>query len=339
MVGRGIDETSVESHLRPIHNLIDEKPEALGQALTNIVNRGQNTQQFAQANQAPSAINTGAATNLVRTSPFQPNQPAQSFTQLPGPTTEYIAQPNNPYGLPVGTKYLLPTGGSNVAPNATPNAQQNIAPNQQAARPMVTGLASSVSAPIEQSVANASEDWKTTYNDSLQSQQRKGIFQNIKKLAPESFTGVGGQRKELVAGIFNSIGIPFEEAAKTATDELAKNSALLQMAGGDTNLAKQIAEIASPNKKMNQQAIINVADQMIGVENMKNARFKYLAPFKNDPIEYDKKRNEILPYMDSRIYQDMSAKDVAAYKKSLTAAERAEIGKKIKCARDLGLIQ
>ena len=35
----------------------------------------------------------------------------------------------------------------------------------------------------------------------------------------------------------------------------------------------------------------------------------------------------------------MSAKDVAAYKKSLTAAERAEIGKKIKGARDLGLIQ
>ena len=339
LVGRGINETSVESHLRPIHTLIDEKPEALGQALNNIVNRGQNTQQFAQTNQAPSAINTGAATNLVRTSPFQPNQPTQSFTQLPGPSTEYVAQPNNPYGLPVGTKYLLPTGGSNVAPNATPNAQQNAAPNQQAARPMVTGLASSVSAPIEQSVANASEDWKNTYNDSLQSQQRKGIFQNIKKLAPESFTGVGGQRKELVAGIFNSIGIPFEEAAKTATDELAKNSALLQMAGGDTNLAKQIAEIASPNKKMNQQAIINVADQMIGVENMKNARFKYLAPFKNDPIEYDKKRNEILPYMDSRIYQDMSAKDVAAYKKSLTAAERAEIGKKIKGARDLGLIQ
>jgi hypothetical protein len=204
---------------------------------------------------------------------------------------------------------------------------------------MVTGLASSVSSPIEQSVTNAADDWKNTYNDSLQSQQRKGIFQNIKKLSSEAFTGVGGQRKELVAGIFNSIGIPFEEAAKTATDELAKNSALLQMAGGNTDLARQIAEIASPNKKMNEQAIKNVADQLIGVENMKNVRFKYLAPFKNDPIEYDKKRNEILPYMDSRLYQDMSANDVAAYKASLSPAERAEISKKIAGARRLGLIQ
>jgi hypothetical protein len=330
---RGIKPQAVEAHLRPLFDLMEKKPEVLGQALSNIVQRGQNAQQFAQINQTPTTVSTGASNILLPQSPFQPNRPAQVFAQQPGPTTEYIAEPNNPFGLPVGTKYLLPSGGSNTALNQKGNATSN----QQS--PMVTGLASSVSAPIEQSVINATDDWKNTYNDSLQSQQRKGIFQNIKKLSSEAFTGVGGQRKELAAGIFNSIGIPFEEAAKTATDELAKNSALLQMAGGNTDLARQIAEIASPNKKMNEQAIKNVADQMIGVENMKNARFKFLAPYKNDPLTYDKKRTEILPYMDSRLYQDMSPQDVAAYKRSLTPAERAEISKKIAGARQLGLIK
>ena len=323
---RGIKPQAVEAHLRPLFDLMDKKPEVLGQALSNIVQRGQNAQQFAQINQTPTQVSTGASNILLPQSPFQPNRPAQVFGQLPGPTTEYVAEPNNPFGLPVGTKYLLPSGGQQSGTQGAP-------------KPMVTGLASSVSAPNEQSVSNATDDWKNTYNDSLQSQQRKGIFQNIKKLSSEAFTGVGGQRKELAAGIFNSIGIPFEEAAKTATDELAKNSALLQMAGGNTDLARQIAEIASPNKKMNEQAIKNVADQMIGVENMKNARFKFLAPYKNDPLTYDKKRTEILPYMDSRLYQDMSPQDVAAYKRSLTPAERAEISEKIAGARRLGLIK
>jgi hypothetical protein len=318
---RGLKETTVEAHLRPYLDLIEKKPEVLSQALTNVVNRGQNTQQFAQANQAPTQVTTNTATNLVPVSPFQPNRPTQVFPQLPGPSTEEVAQEGNPYGLPVGTKFIPPV-----------NARQ---PNA----PIVRELSSTVTAPIEQANTFFKNDWNKTVEEATQAVPRKAVLQNIKKLAPESFTGVGGARKELAVGVANALSIPYLEAEKTATDELRKNSTLLAIAGGNTDLARQMAEAANPNNKMNEQAIKNVVDQLIGAENMKTARFQYLSKFKNDPATYQQKSAEFTPFMDSRLYQEMSKQEVEKLKASMSTAERKEIGDKIREARRLGIIK
>jgi hypothetical protein len=200
-------------------------------------------------------------------------------------------------------------------------------------------LASTVTAPIEQANTFFKDDWKKTTEDFAQAVPRKSVLQNIKKLSSEAFVGVGGARKELATGVANAIGISYLEAEKTATDELRKNSTLLAIAGGNTDLARQMAEAANPNNKMNEQALKNVADQLIGVENMKTARFKFLNKYKSDPVTYQQKANEFIPFMDSRLYQEMTPDEVQKLKASMPASERKEIGDKIREARRLGIIQ
>jgi hypothetical protein len=318
---RGLKETTVEAHLRPYLDLIEKKPGALSQALTNVVNRGQNTQQFAQANQAPSQIDTGASKILQPTSLFQPNRPSQVFEQQLPPGTEETAQEGNKYGLPVGTKFIAPVGA------------------RQTNAPVVRELSSTVTAPIEQANTFFKNDWNKTVEEATQAVPRKAVLQNIKKLAPESFTGVGGARKELAVGVANAVGIPYMEAEKTATDELKKNSTLLAIAGGNTDLARQMAEAANPNNKMNEQAIKNVVDQLIGVENMKTARFQYLSKYKNDPALYQQKSTEFTPFLDSRLYTEPTKEEVDKLKASMSISQIREMNDKIREARRLGIIK
>ena len=182
-------------------------------------------------------------------------------------------------------------------------------------------------------------DFTTTQNEASAAQPRIALYQNIKKLAPEAFTGVGGQRKELAAGIANAIGIPLYEAEKMSTDELAKNTALLSMAGGNTDAARLLAEAANPNKKMNEKAIKQVADQLIGVEKLKQAKANFLAPVANDPVAYQNRLNQFNQVNDFRIFQESTPEEVAKLKASMSKEQQAEMSRKIKMARELGLLR
>jgi hypothetical protein len=184
-----------------------------------------------------------------------------------------------------------------------------------------------------------SSDFTNTVKEAAEAPSRVAIFQNIKKFAPDSFTGVGGQRKELAAGILNAVGIPAYEQEKVNTEELAKNSALLALAGGNTDAARALAEIATPNKKLNEKAILAIADQMIGIENMKVARANYLTPAQNDATQYGQRKLQFDQIADPRIFQEMTAQDVAKLKASMSAAEQAELTRKIRLARQMGIIR
>jgi hypothetical protein len=147
----------------------------------------------------------------------------------------------------------------------------------------------------------ASKDLTETVALAKGAEPRIATFQNIKKLAPEAFTSTGGARKELASGIAQALGIDIYTAEKTATDELAKNSAMLTLTGGNTDLARQIAEAANPNKKMTEGAIKLMADQLIGVERLNQAKAKYLGNVAN-PQEYQQKMNELTgSQLDSKI--------------------------------------
>jgi len=181
-------------------------------------------------------------------------------------------------------------------------------------------------------------DFTASQKDASEALPRIALFQNIKKLAPEAFTGVGGARKELATGIANAIGIDIYTAEKTATDELAKNSALLSMVGGNTDAARLLAEAANPNKKMTKDAINEVADQMIGVEKLKQAKVKYLAPFANDPQKYAQALNTFNEVNDFRIFQEATPEQVRRLKSSMSKEAQAEMSRKIARARQLGLL-
>jgi hypothetical protein len=264
-------------------------------------------------------ITTGARGGIVSTSQFSPYVPG---TVLPGTAYETELSPATEVTDPAtGQKRLL--GPMSLRGNP----------------PLVTGVGPAQAGLLGAGGASISEDFKTTVKDAAEAPSRVAIFQNIKKFAPDSFTGVGGQRKELAAGILNAIGIPAFEQEKVNTEELAKNSALLALAGGNTDAARALAEVATPNKKLNEKAILAIADQMIGIENMKIQRANYLTPVQNDATQYGRRKLEFDQIADPRIFQEMTAQDVAKLKASMSAAEQAELTRKIRLARQLGIVK
>jgi len=185
----------------------------------------------------------------------------------------------------------------------------------------------------------ATKDWTETTAAQQEAANRIPVIQNIKKLAPEAFTGVGGARKELAAGILGAVGIDILTAEKTSTDELSKNAAILQLAGGNTDLARTIAEAANPNKKMTKEAIEGMANQLLGVEKLKQAKYDYLKPYTNDPIKYNEKSAQFAKFADYRLFQEMTAEEVAKLKQSMSPAQQKEISDKIKQAKMLGILR
>jgi len=245
------------------------------------------------------------------------------------PRIQMGTQPLADVELPPTTQVVTPTGETRLLGPAS----------QRGGAPLTTNLGPAQTALLTAGGATISSDLATTVKEGGEAPGRIAIFQNIKKFAPDSFTGVGGQRKELAAGILNAIGIPAYEQEKVNTEELAKNSALLALAGGNTDAARALAEIATPNKKLNEKAILAIADQMIGIENMKVAKANYLTPVQNDATQYGQRKLQFDQIADPRIFQEMTAQDVAKLKASMSAAEQAELTRKIRLARQMGIIR
>jgi hypothetical protein len=269
-------------------------------------------------------VNTGAGGYTVQTGEFGPQPagavvPGTAYTSQLPPTQQLVSQPGDGTGLPPGTPYVKGPAG----------AQATGAPK------LATGMSPSAAA----ATSVTSEDWKATSDAANKAQQRIGIYQNIKKFAPDAFTGVGGQRKELAAGILNAAGISAYEAEKVSTEELAKNSALLAMAGGNTDAARALAEIATPNKKLNEKAIKGIADQLIGVEKMNQSKARFLSPVAQDSAQYQERLNVFNQVADPRLFQEATAEDVAKMKARMSEAERADFGRRVKLLKQMGLTQ
>ena len=246
------------------------------------------------------------------------------------PRIQMGTQPLADVGLPPTTEVIDPATGQ----------KRLLGPaSQRGGAPLTTGLGPAQTSLLTAGGATIGTDLQTTVKEGGEAPGRIAIFQNIKKFAPDSFTGVGGQRKELAAGILNAIGIPAYEQEKVNTEELAKNSALLALAGGNTDAARALAEVATPNKKLNEKAILAIADQMIGIENMKVAKANYLTPVQNDATQYGQRKLQFDQIADPRIFQEMTAQDVAKLKASMSTAEQAELTRKIRLARQMGIIR
>jgi hypothetical protein len=97
--------------------------------------------------------------------------------------------------------------------------------------------------------------------------------------------------------------------------------------------------VATPNKKLNEKAILGIADQMIGIEKMKQARVEFLSPVANDAVQYADRKRQFDSLADPRIFQEMTKEDVAKLKASMSPAQQAQMLDKIKLARQLRIIQ
>ena len=268
--------------------------------------------QQAQTNLANPQYTTNAAGQIIGLTPFT----NQISTPVEG------GQAIQPQGAPQGA----PQGGAPAQVQGQFTQRQSLNPTTAQA-----GM-SNVSA------QNLSTDFAKTQETANSSEPRIALFQNIKKLAPEAFTGVGGARKELASGIAQAVGMDIFTTEKMSTDELAKSSAMLSLAGGNTDAARLMAEAANPNKKMNEGAIKQIADQMIGMERMNQAKYKYLSSAQTNPQEYANRLANFNKVNDFRIFQESTPEQVKALKSSMSTNEQRIMGEKIKLARSLGLL-
>jgi len=253
------------------------------------------------------------------------------------PGTEITLTEGNQYGLPAGTKIFV--GGTSGGATGVRPEQMGQPKTKQAATPLISSQAPQVSSTIAANTQVANEDWKKTSELAASAEQRIGIFQKIKKLAPEAFTGAAGDRRATAASILNLAGISAFEAEKVSTDELAKNTNLLTLAGGNTDAARLLAEAANPNKKMEKESIIKVADQLIGIEKMGQAKANYLSQFRNNPELYQSELQKFNRVADPRIFQETTPEEVAKLKKSMSKEEQKALSDKIRMAREMGLLR
>ena len=65
-------------------------------------------------------------------------------------------------------------------------------------------------------------DWTNTSFEAAGAPGRIAIFQNIKKLVPESFTGVGGERKQFLSGLAQAIGIDANILETSSVDDVSR---------------------------------------------------------------------------------------------------------------------
>jgi hypothetical protein len=187
--------------------------------------------------------------------------------------------------------------------------------------------------------SNISKDWTNTTFEAQGAPGRIAIFQNIKKLVPESFTGVGGERKQFLSGLAQAVGIPANILETSSTDELAKNTKLLQLAGGNTDAARNIAELANPNTKMTKEGILRVTDQLIGMERLKQARATYLQPYARNAEQYQKEMRKFDQIADSRLFQEMSKEEAEKQWQSMSAKEQKDIIAMQQQAKQMGVIK
>jgi hypothetical protein len=270
-------------------------------------------------------VSNNQQTAVVETNPFSPNPVG---TTIPGTAQQLQVPPTATTVTPGGqAAYVGPRPAATAGP---------------VARPIPAGNPPGFEGGVAGTVETVNKDWATTAQQASTAAQDIGVLQNIKKYAPGAITGVETDRRSYLTGLAGLIGMDPEQMARTDTDLLAKNSNMLALAGGNTDLARQLAESANPNSKMTPQAIQSAADQVIAQRKLAIAKQRFLTPFKalNDPAAYTKALAGWNEVADPRVLQvkDMSVEDLGRMKATMSKSEQADFRKKIVRMKELGVL-
>jgi len=178
--------------------------------------------------------------------------------------TEGIAEPNNAFGLPVGTYYKIDANGKPV---------------------IITKLSQS----YEDKRNIVAEDFKNVQQQAGGAESRIGIYQDLKQLAPRASTGAGADRKAFAIKVASALNLKvdpqtMDEAAYT--DLFTKESNMLSNTPGMTDAARVLSQMSNPNNKMAEKAIQKAADLMIAREKMSLLEQGIKSKLQNNPDVY-----------------------------------------------------
>ena len=216
-------------------------------------------------------------------------------------------------------------GQAGGQPQGQPQAQPALPANPTLAQGQVLG----------QTAKAGTEDWNTTFNEANAVPVRVQALEKIRDLSKKTTTGTGSEQVRLLGGVLDLLGIDSKSAANF--DELKKNSAILQMGPAGTDMARAIAQMATPGAQIQPEAIRKISDQLIGLERRKSARAKFLEPFKNNADLYQSKAMEFNQVANPIFFQDISDEEYNKYKRDLPEDRRNALKIQVKKMRDLGI--
>jgi len=303
---------------------------AIDQALQNIPQNATPTQmKLVVGRYAMKALSTQEQleklypnTSLVQTG--AQNLPVSGGGPLAAqPAGQPTGAPGIPNQLGPGTPIIK--NGVPTYLGATDNIQAALTPQQSA---FGTGTGTAVASDVAQTTADATTAPKN-----------KAIFQTIKGLIPDSYTGLGSEKKLFAEKVADAIGIPYDTLKTSNTEELIKNQNLLALVGGNTDSARALAQVANPNVTMTKAGLNKVLNQLIGLEDFKSSKANFLSQYQNDPTTYGQKLMQFNNAADPRFFQQMTAEEAQQMLKSMTPAELQALRQKKVMAKQLGIIQ
>ena len=181
-----------------------------------------------------------------------------------------------------------------------------------------TGYVKSTEAGAVNQQDELSANWKNLTEQNRQAQTTNSYLQSIKGLASKAATGQQADRLNYVNGLLSLAGSDKATDAVTANNLLDKYSnqivARLGQGGLGTDAARSILQSAYPNAHMTPQAIHEAADNLIGANQMTQAKTRLLAPLANarNPTEYNNAEMKFDQNADPRIFQYAGITDPAA---------------------------
>jgi hypothetical protein len=291
-----------------------------------------NNQQSAVINTAPFAAGTGVG---------QPIAGTQQQQQLPPTTPVFNAGTNTPGYLGPQPPQGKITGNAPDEATALRIVQEASKRGQGAT--IQSGPALGVPESVAGTAASVNKDWDAATESAKTASTDIANLENIKRFAKGAMTGVEADRRSYLSGLAGLLGMKEGELAKTNTDLLAKNANMLALAGGDTNLAKTMAESANPNTHMTKEAISEAANQIIAQRRLALAKQEFMRPYKalNDPDVYNKALIEFNKNADPRALQwlHMSLEEKKSLKASLSPQEHDALRTKIQRLSELGILK
>jgi hypothetical protein len=192
-----------------------------------------------------------------------------------------------------------------------------------------------------------SKKWTDLNAANQQAQSTVSYLQNIKQLATKAAVGPQSDRLNYVNGLLSLAGSEKATDAVTANDLLNKYSnqitARLSAGGMGTDSARAILQSAYPNAHMTPAAINEAADNLIGAQQMTQAKARILAPLRNagDPQAYNSTELQFDQNADPRIFQYANIKDPtarAAFAKNLMQQDPTIVNK-IQSLQKLGALK
>ncbi|UIY60082.1 hypothetical protein [Burkholderia cepacia] len=209
------------------------------------------------------------------------------------------------------------------------------------------GLVSGANAASTNQQGELSKRWSDLVAQNQQAQGVVSNLQNIKTLAAKAVVGPQSDRLNYVNGLLSLAGSDRATQMLDANALLDKNSnqiiAKLSQGGMGTDAARAILQSAYPNSHMTQGAINEAADNLIGAQQMVQAKARVLAPLRNsnDASGYTNAELTFDQNADPRIFQYTGIKDPtarAAFAKNLIAQDPGIVDK-IQALQKLGALK